>query len=315
MLSKLSENLGAVLVGVYGFSSIGGLVISIWTTIKDESPWWYTYLLIGILITGLIIYSAHILLLKRNHKNEIIKLELKISETEQEGREATETIFIEIGRWLHKTAHEIRDHISFLDWLWQKEKPTLSHLQDNVEATGQHVVNYVEQILSGYLGYTISVSIKIIDKDEKGEDVAITLCRSQESASGRKKGDKHRVDSRNTAFFEISNGTSIYFGRSNLEEEYNAKHYQNSNPDWLHQYRCAIVVPIRKQNPEYQKTSQEKFSLIGFLCADAKEVGVFQDNMMDAYAEMMMAVADNLYIYLEKANQMQERINNDNKTI
>lgn len=184
----------------------------------------------------------------------------------------------------------------------------MGHLENDAQGTGQNIVNYVEQILSSYLGDTIAVSVKVIEKDIHGAEDAVTLCRSQGSARGRKIGDRHRVGSENTAFFEIRTGTSIYFGKSDLIEESQAGRYRNTNPDWSSQYRCAIVVPIRKKNPEYPTTSRDEFVLLGFLCADAKKAGVFQDDMMEAYAIMLMAAADGLYTYLETVTQMRKRI-------
>jgi hypothetical protein len=308
------DNQTKVIGGVFGLASLVGCAVSLWQLVANtQNPIWFGSLLVFVVVTGFAGHYLWVRGLNSNHETQVKSLNLIIEEKNQsieqvleDAEQALSELFEQAGTWFHWTTHEIRNRTTALDWLKLNDKVSLSYLRQDAEDTSRNIANYVEELFSYYLLETIAVSVKIIRKDENGEEEVITLCRSQHSAQGRKIGDKHTVGPKNTAFFEIRTGLRTYYGKPDLIAEHLAGRYSNTNPQWQQQYKSAIVVPIRKKNPNYPETSTEEFVLIGFLCADANAVDVFRDDMMDAYAHMMMAAADGLYKYLETVTDMQK---------
>jgi hypothetical protein len=299
--------------GVFGLASLVGCAVTIWQVVSATSnPTWFTSLLVIIVATGLLGHYFYVRALLANAATEKLTSELIIREKDQEieeilkqTEEVLATLFEQAGTWLHKIAHDIRDRTTELEWLKEKQKLSLDHLRMDAMATGRNIANYVEELFSYHLLETVAVSVKIIKRKANDQEVAITLCRSQHSASERKIGDEHVVGPENTAFHEIRTGQTTYYGKSDLIKEAGAGRYSNRNPKWPEQYKCAIVVPIRRKNLDFPDESDEEFLLIGFLCIDANEIQVFRDEDMDAHAQMLMAAADVLYKYLETVNQME----------
>jgi len=300
--------------GFFGIASVVGCGITVWQETSDRSnPWWFVCLLVGIVVTGFLGHYFYVRGLTAHSAMELRKRDLVIREKDQEIAEilaetekVLSTLFEQAGIWLHKVTHDIRDRTAQLEWLRDKNKLSLDHIRLDAKDTGRNIANYVEELFSFCLEEQVAVSIKIIKKRDNGQEVAITLCRSQHSASGRKIGDEHVVGPENTAFHEIRTGTTPYYGKSDLIKEARDGRYFNGNPRWSEQYKCAIVVPIRRKNLEFPEGSHEEFLLIGFLCMDANNVGIFRDQYLDAYAQMLMVAADGIYKYLETVNKMQE---------
>lgn len=301
------------LSGVFGIASVLGCVTGFWQVMSDpNSPPWFAGLLVIIAGTG---FAAHLCYVrgltadatteKRSRDLIIRQKDQELKEILEETEQALALLFEQAGTWLHKVAHDIRDRTSELEWLKETQKLSLDHLRMAAMTTGQNIANYMEELFSYHLMKSVAVSIKIIKRKSNGQEIAVTLSRSQHSASGRKIGDEHVVGPENTAFHEIRTGRTTYYGRSDLIKEAARGLYSNRNPKWSEQYKCAIVVPIRGKNLDYPDESHEEFLLIGFLCIDANEIGVFRDEFMDAHAQILMVAADAMYKYLETVNEME----------
>jgi uncharacterized FAD-dependent dehydrogenase len=311
----VSNTRWAVFSKVAGFASIFGLILNLLGLWKAESPF---YLWLGVALVFALTVVWHLVSLgevKKSHKTAVQKLELVIREKDEhaeslliQAEEAVDNLFCENGNWLHKIAHEIRDRYMRLIQLARKEEPPITDtIESEAEITSQNVVNYLEELFTFRLKEQIAVSIKTMDKDAEGKEVAITLARSTHSGPGRKKrGDVHPVTPENTAFWTIRSGEERFFGKTDLLKEQAAGNYHNTNPRWQQQYKSAIVVPIRSENPDYVKGQTDRFLLRGFLCIDVNSTTVFKEEMLEAYAHMMMAAGDDLCVYLDLVKRLQE---------
>jgi len=253
--------------------------------------------IVGFVIALLFIFSAFILS-HRDHKREISELQ-SISDRAIWG------LFAEIATSLHRLSHDLRDRFSWLIWQW--DKIDLTSLQDHAGTTGQHVCNVMADLLSYYVGKRIALSIKIMDNAPDGTEEVVTLARDDKSAAGRKIGDKHPVKD-NTAFNRIRSGEAIWFAESDLIAESRAGRYHNTNLDWQQKYQSAIVVPIRRENLDSQTRSAEKFWLLGFLCADAKDANTFDKERMEDYVLMLMVASDAAYVYFDLVKTLKAKI-------
>jgi hypothetical protein len=308
-MGKYIARLMTPLVFLFGLSSVISLIITIWQLRSDKPDWyWYVSLLAIVVITGYVSAFIWILATEEEHK----RIQEQIVD---DSAQAFHKLFQQTGTWLHKTAHDIRDHVTDLEWAYTQKQLNLKELRTDALIVGEKIADYLETLFSFYLldrigDNKVAVSIKILERKANGQEMAKTLCRSKHSAPGRKIGDEHVIGPANTAFFEIREGKTRYFGKSDLIAEYHAQRYSNTNPNWQQQYKSAIVVPIRNKNPLYPEKSSEEFKLIGFLCADANVIGAFDGDgkRMEAYAQMLMAAGDGLFKYFEIVNSLQTKV-------
>jgi hypothetical protein len=282
------------------FASIVGLAITVGLLYKESNnPYWSSAALIAascFMFLGLYSFRKD-RIRERAEREEIIRT--KDEEKTQVIGSAIQAIYASFGLtgyWLHKVSHDLRDSTTKLLFLNGAGQLNLVGLSSQAELTGRNLCNYVAEILTYFVQKPVAVSIKILDIDTKGREVAMTLARSQNSASGRKIGDSHPIDTGNTAFHKIKSGELSFFFETDLIAAHAEGRYNNTNPLWPQQYKATIVVPIRRG--PFPITGDD-YSLLGFLCADINETDILNPNMKEPLANMLMVVGDALFVYLD----------------
>lgn len=82
--------------------------------------------------------------------------------------------------------------------------------------------------------------------------------------------------------------------------------YQNSTKDWEKKYNATIVHPISKCISNQK--SQEKYEILGFLCADTLKTNAFSADFGTACQVFLASIAFLLYIFLDKCILYREKI-------
>jgi hypothetical protein len=220
------------------------------------------------------------------------------------------------SRTWHITTDITRDASYFI--LDQKEKGVLRKelLWESLKANTQKIVDALADILSTSSGYTVCVCLKyfVTDTDgvnpkydKKPEDYQLkVLCRSQNTDRRRITEELSQVGL-NTDFLQIMKDDKSYFWSRDLTKtdqklrELEQGCYSNSTPIWSQFYNSTIVVPIRIKRSIYPyDPSNERYLLLGFLCADSLSTSAFPNQHASYYVDIIKGVADALFPYLDR---------------
>ena len=222
---------------------------------------------------------------------------------------------------LHLAMHTIRDELDKLLLYWNDGKISQHLLEEVTVNTGRQLVNWISDFLSECTGDTVCVCIKILEgtpgrsreavalsEDDLQNIFVTTLCRNSETPRRRFRQNRHRV-ALNTGFRNIMLGDD-YFACSDLVQLANDGKYDNTTENWRDDYKCAIVVPIRIFIGEVTQagTLRRCYDWLAFLCADGNVVNGFEPDRLQDYANLLMAVGDALFHYLDVVSRCQQSL-------
>ena len=185
----------------------------------------------------------------------------------------------------------------------------------------QECVNQVSDVINELMGMpekgrgSICACIKMISIHEKDKPIAerslITLARSKNSSSKRKRKTEKDVIGKNTDFLALSEGYRNYYYGIDLRKKFEKGDYINSTPNFS--YESTIVVPIRYTNlePKVKVVSKGKkkqveinvkndVDIVGYLCIDTEKVLYDWENNDEVkeIVKILAVYADTLYVYL-----------------
>lgn len=193
------------------------------------------------------------------------------------------------------------------------EFQTVDELYGTVFGYLKSMVDEVSRILSDITGEKIRVCIKSFPEKYDHRDVhqmeLITFYRSNAGWSTSELERKERIKVvENTDFKHILVESYPYFAFNGLDnfEKVTKMKYQNSTKDWRKKYNATIVNPISKF-VSVQK-SQEKYEILGFLCADTLKTDAFSADYGMACQDFLASIAFLLCIFLDKCILHREKI-------
>lgn len=199
-------------------------------------------------------------------------------------------------------------------------------LLTDVKNYAEKVVNAAAEQFTACAGATVRACVKYLKPGSpsgNGIDLetatVTTLVRSSNTQPPRRRSSKAVKVSRNTDFLEILVGTDGdnprgWFYEGNLpkyskELEALGRSYRNTTERWESFYRGTVVVPICIDSGRlfFVDDGGGSLDILGFLCFDTMDTGVFSDDKEALYYAMAADVAAELYPLLSRLKYYLER--------
>lgn len=257
-----------------------------------------------IVITVMIVFGATSVYNFRVRKKA--ERDLDKVKNEIEGR------YDQLSDGFHKLMHQCRDLYFYTTHELSKRSIGVDELRGIYEPRLTNILDCYCNIMNGYTRCKMSACIKIFKYDKSGIDeqnaCLMTFSRSTSTNTERREYERNSkiLVSENTDFESIANpnNNEVVFFQENLTEyaktlEGVGQEYKNTNKQWRKYYNATIVAPIRiKRDLVYHDKhdkNKETYELLGFLCIDSLDEGVFSDYDRDVYINSAKAVADAMY--------------------
>lgn len=183
----------------------------------------------------------------------------------------------EIVEHLHRMAHNLRDGIR----RWSVPSRNGGAGRDNAQQGFAKVMDHIAAAYSVWTGAKCAACLKLFALSDGEQDSfrLATFCRDEDSSDrrGARDGDDYTTLAENGAFNHIVNAKQEnYFLSNDLVGE--RVYYNHGRGDWSDYYRSALVLAV--QCTPLKGERKERTDLLGFLCVDSMEPGIFREPEM-----------------------------------
>lgn len=307
-----------ILEFIFGLSSLLALVITIVSIFYSYgNPGENIASIVTLTVANISLIILIIYLVRKHYMLAIKQLSLQpeINNLTKDLELATKDLdnTAEISDILHSINDQLRNRMFELLTVDIAEAKDISGYQRKNEMFYLFLLDNIKNIFDILTKDNCSVSLKIIDQNDKGEIIVRTFMRDSSSYRERKNSDKTMYSYpyyENTAFKDIlsDNYNISYYVSDDLSSE---STYLNINQNWKEYYNATLVCPIRVE----VNTSPDgdlEYSIPGFICIDNMDGNLHNPRCINLLASLADILFIHWYIYDSVKCALDEKIEKEN---